>query len=410
MRWADFLVLVRTQSGGRGQQAKVVTDDVQIPIMAAKTDQTASSGQGRRFLHVFPSFGVGGVELRMASILNHFGGRRADHPIVALDGRCDAGARLSPDAGVCFVDPPEAKAGLAGRLAAIRRFLRAQRPDALLTYNWGAIEWALAHRLSPFCTHVHLESGFGRDEAERSLRRRDLFRRLALGKIAHLIVPSRRLVEIARKRWRIPEARIVHIPNGVDCERFARPPSPGAIPGFSKRAGEMIIGTIAPLRPEKNLGSLIRAFAAAGLDNARLVIVGGGPERTRLEELADAVGQGDRLIWTGQMSRPEDIIGLFDIYALSSVTEQMPNTVLQAMAAGLPVAGVDVGDVASMVAPENRAWIVPGDDDAALAAALTRLAGDEDLRRRLGQANRARARERFSEARMFARYGEVLGL
>jgi len=401
---------VTGSAGGNGRQVDVVTGEAQIATMMAADGRPRAPASGRRFLHVFPSFGFGGVELRMVAVLNHFAGRGAHHTIVSLDGRRDAASRLEPATQVQLCDPPALEAPLPLRLAMIRRILRDARPDVLMTYNWGAIEWALAHRLAPVCTHFHLESGFGRDEAERPVRRRDLFRRLALARISGLIVPSHTLVEIACTRWRVPQERIIHIANGVDCDRFARPPVPGRVPGFVRRQGEVIVGTIAPLRPEKNLQGLIRAFAASGIEPARLMIVGDGPERDRLDAVAREAGLGDRLIWAGQVEAPEEVIGLFDIYALSSLTEQMPNTVLQAMAAGLPVAGVDVGDVAAMVAPENRKLIVPRGDEAALTTALSALAGDESLRRRLGEANRARARESFSEAQMFARYGEILGL
>ena len=96
-----------------------------------------------------------------------------------------------------------------------------------------------------------------------------------------------------------------------------------------------------------------------------------------------------------------------DIFAMSSDTEQMPNALLQAMAAGLPVASVDVGDVRRMLPPENRAFVVPRDDEEGLRRALDALAASGGLRRRLGLANRAHVRAAYSIETMFAAYRDA---
>jgi glycosyltransferase involved in cell wall biosynthesis len=197
------------------------------------------------------------------------------------------------------------------------------------------------------------------------------------------------------------------LPNGVDVERFAAPVR-DAIPGFTRRSGELIIGTVAPLRPEKNIGRLLRVFAR--LDTTlpiRLVVAGDGTERGALERLARELGIYERVIFTGQV-RPESVLGSFDVFALSSDTEQMPNAVLEAMAARLPVASVDVGDVKIMVSGGNQEFIVMRDDDAAFAAAIRRLLQEPTTRKRLGEQNREYVVAEFSLQRMFNRYSALL--
>ena len=162
-----------------------------------------------------------------------------------------------------------------------------------------------------------------------------------------------------------------------------------------------VIGTVGALRPEKNLARLVQAFSDADLARqARLVVVGDGPARAGLERLTAELGLGDHVRFAGHTDRPEIAYAEFDIFALTSDTEQMPFGVLEAMASGLPVVATDVGDIAAMVAPENRPYVVPPGAPALLAGALDKLAHDRSLRDRIGAANRARAEAEFSQQQM----------
>jgi len=161
---------------------------------------------------------------------------------------------------------------------------------------------------------------------------------------------------------------VAYIPNGSDAVRFCAPLR-DTIPGFARRPGELVIGTVAPLRPEKNIGRLLRVFAMLGNPAPlRLVVAGDGVERGALGRLAAQLGIADWVIFTGRVA-PESVLGTFDIFALSSDTEQMPNALLEAMAASRAIAAVDVGDVKTIVCEENREFIVARDDEPAFAAA-----------------------------------------
>jgi len=264
----------------------------------------------------------------------------------------------------------------------------------------------MASRLLPVSRHVHLEAGFGQGEADSQIRRRVLFRRLALSRCALVVVPSRSLEDLARRVWRLRSTRVAYVPNGVDTARFSEPVRHG-VPGFIRRPDEVVIGTVAPLRPEKNVGRLLRVFAT--LDKSlivRLVVAGDGIERGSLEQLAAELGLAERVIFTGQVA-PESVLGTFDIFALSSDTEQMPNALLEAMAASRAIAAVDVGDVKSIVCEDNREFIIARDDGSAFASAITRLSRDPEKRDALGSKNRQRAVAEFSQERMFSAYFEV---
>jgi glycosyltransferase involved in cell wall biosynthesis len=343
-------------------------------------------------LHVFPSFVVGGAQLRFAAIANRFPGRWR-HLIVAMDGVTTCRERLDPGVLVGFPAVDVRKGDTFGNLRRFRACLRAVRPAALVTGNWGAIEWAMAN-LIPLARHIHVEDGFGPEERDRQLPRRVWTRRLVLRRVT-VVLPSRRLETIARDVWKLPPSCLRYVPNGVDLARFAPAPDGGerAVP---------VIGCIAGLRAEKNVARLLRATArVAAVRPCRLIVAGGGPERAALEAEAAALGIGGIVTFAGEVADAPRCYREFDVFALSSDTEQMPLTVLEAMASALPVVTTDVGDIAAMVAPDNRPFVVAR-DDAALADALLRLLADAALRRHLGAANRVVAERDFDQKRMFA--------
>ncbi|HJS84791.1 MAG TPA: glycosyltransferase [Acetobacteraceae bacterium] len=342
-------------------------------------------------LHVFPSFRVGGAQMRFAAVANRFGARYR-HLIVSLDGADSARERLAPDLDIAFPTLP------GGGLAAIRWALRALRPDVLITHNWGSMDWAIAN-LPSLARHIHIEDGFGPEERDRQFRRRVLTRRLVLRR-STVVLPSRTLLGIAADTWRLPAHRLRYIPNGIDLARFAAPAA-------SASRAEPVIGTVAALRPEKALDRLLRAFHAVTASlPARLVIAGDGPERPRLEHLAATLGVAPRVQFTGHIADPAPLYAGFDVFALSSDTEQMPLSVIEAMAAGLAVAGTDVGDVRRMLAAENRRFVGPRDGNA-LADSLRALLAAPALRARLGAANRDKATRDYDQEAMFAAYAAL---
>jgi glycosyltransferase involved in cell wall biosynthesis len=323
--------------------------------------------------------------------------------IFAMDGRYDCRERLRDGLDITVADVLAKKRDTFGNRRRFRSYLKAHRPDLLVSYNWGSLEWSMANwpRLVP---HLHIEDGFGPEEADRQLLRRVWTRRLLLSN-SLLIVPSRTLERIALQIWRLSPTRVRYIPNGVDCQRFGgAETAPIDWPGTNP-----VVGTVAALRPEKNLHRLLSAFRLVSESvPCRLLIAGEGEERGRLEEHAAALGVREDVKFTGHVERPEQIYAALDLFALSSDTEQMPTTVIEAMAAGLPVAAVDVGDVSHMVSAENRPFIADR-NEASLANAICKLVQSRDLRARVGAANRVLAKTEFDEQKMTAAYAELFG-
>lgn len=355
-------------------------------------------------VHVFPTFAIGGAQVRFAALVNRFGPRWR-HAVVSLDGRTDCVERIGRDVPLTLLPAPIEKGEGPWRFWKIRRALAALAPAALVTSNWGSLDWGIVARTLPALRHIHTEDGFGPDEAHGQKLRRVLARRVILQR-SEVVLPSLKLLGCARALWRLPESRLHYIPNGLDLRRFnpAGPATALDVPGEGP-----LIGTVARLRPEKNLSRLLRAVARLRADGVacRLVVIGDGQELGVLERLATDLGLAGSMRFVGHLPDPAAAYRAFDVFALSSDTEQMPFSVLEAMATGLAIASTDVGDVRAML-PEEQAAFLAMLDDTALAAALRPLLVDPGLRLRLGAANRARAERDYDEEAMFQAYAALI--
>jgi glycosyltransferase involved in cell wall biosynthesis len=361
-----------------------------------------------RLLHIFSTFAIGGPQVRFAAICRGLG-RAFEHLVVTMDGNRDAIRLIDRSVHLRLRPIVWRKGGAlnAANLRAARAVLAEERPDLLVTYNWGAIEWALADRLRPVCPHLHVVDGFGAEEATRQLPRRVWLRRVALTGHTGVVVPSHALYAIATTAWRLRPTRVHLIPNGVDATplmaQARRPLALRRVPD------ERLFGTLAGLRPEKNLGRLLRI--AARLPKAqkwRVIVAGDGPERAALARQAQELGLAERVVLTGFVDRPGALLGALDVFALTSDTEQMPLSALEAMAVGLPVLATDVGDLRRML-PKGcaEACLLGRDQEAAFARQLEALLGSPAECRRLGELNRARAAD-FDVETMVASYARLL--
>ncbi len=368
----------------------------------------------RHLLHAFSTFAVGGPEVRTCDLINHFGDRYR-HTIIAMDGRYDCRAKLQPDVPVTYLEVQNFRQNLLKNVQQFSRLLKQLQPDVLLTYNWGSIEWGLAHAFSRACPHFHWEEGFAPEEVVRQKKRRIYARRLFLSNVQKIIVPSRVLERIAQQVWKFPATRVSYLPNGVDVERysnsFSHEHNLTLIPELAKFPNSLLVGTVATLRPEKNIPRLIRVFAQATRhNNAKLVIVGDGPEYQALWQLVQNNNLSEKVILLGHKDDPAEIVKRFDVFAISSDTEQMPISVLEAMAAGCPVVGTDVGDIKEMLAPANEAFLCSTTDETLFAKNLQQLLLDPALRASLGQQNHERCKALFDKSVMYRNYENLYEL
>ena len=365
-----------------------------------------------RFLHLHSSFDFGGKELRAAKLINAFGWKVSHTIVSAQPGALGASAAIDSKIEVAYPGDFPSLIGtpLPGRLLRLAEALSGY--DLVLTYNWGALDAVMAHTLFgaklSLPPLVHHEDGFNEDEAAGLKRSRNWYRRIALGRAAALVVPSQRLERIALEAWHQPRWRVQRIVNGIDTAAYRIKPRRDALPRLIKRPGELWLGTLAGLRAVKNLPALVRAFDQLP-DEWQLVILGEGPERDAIREEAIRLELAHRVHLPGFIADPAKAAGLFDLFALSSHSEQFPISVVEAMAAGLAIVAPAVGDIAGMVSEANREFVVEPGSEAALGTALRKLAMNPQLRRSIGAANQAMARSEYDAKAMIAAYRAVYG-
>jgi glycosyltransferase involved in cell wall biosynthesis len=212
-----------------------------------------------------------------------------------------------------------------------------------------------------------------------------------------------------------PARRLEVLHNGIDPG-----PDPGAASADLRQAARrrlelpeqsFVAGTIARFDPVKDLPTLIEAFGtiSSGRADARLVLVGDGPRPGELAAAAREAGVGERVVFTGLRDDARALLPAFDVYCNSSLTEGISVTILEAMAAALPVVATGVGGTPEVVVDGGTGRLVPPRDPAALGSAIGALAARPALAAEMGRAGRRRVESAFSLDRMLASYLEAYG-
>jgi len=353
-------------------------------------------------LHVFDGFRVGGTEKRTCNIINYLQGRFR-HIIVSNNGNFDAAKHIQSSINIHYLRPE----GLSNKfypfnILRIWRIIRDVRPDLMIAYEWGAIDWVLANILHRQCPMIMTVEGFEESELFVQDKRRLFLRRILYRQCNRVVVCSRVLFDIALKSWKLKAPQLLHIPNGIDCRKFK------PVPEKKSLSDETKLGIIASLIKLKNHKKLLKCIAGLP-QNMRisLHIAGEGPEFENLRKQCLESGLDGYVHFLGHVNDTASFLKGMDIFCLASDTEQMPMVVLEAMATGLPIVSTDVGDVREMVSEENRPFIVGRNDDALYARALKKLIENEPLRKDLGRANRRRCLNLCDEQLIFRRYKDL---
>jgi sugar transferase (PEP-CTERM/EpsH1 system associated) len=282
--------------------------------------------------------------------------------------------------------------------------LRDLSPAVVHTRNWGGLDGIVAARLAGIGTVVHGEHGWTMEDVDGGNRKRRIARRWLTRAVREITCVSAQM-----ERWLRDDVRVrrpvTQIYNGVDTDRFAPVRDREAIRReLSIAPGALVVTTCSRLDPIKDHASLFRAFGVLRetRSDARLLVIGDGPERERLERLA---GPGVELL--GELGDVARVLAGSDIFVLPSFNEGISNTILEAMATGLPVIATAVGGNPELVMEGATGFLVPTARPDSIAGCLERYAADPGLRRAHGEAARRSACERFSVRAMVQGYESV---
>ncbi len=362
--------------------------------------------------HVLYRFDVGGLENGVVNLINHMPHGAYRHMVVALTEVTDFCQRLNrPDVECVALHK---KPGHGARVyPSLWRLLKARRPAIVHTRNLAALEMQAAAWAAGVPARIHGEHGRDIDDLDGSSRRHQRLRQLYSPFVHRYVALSRDLEGYLSGPVGIAPRRITQIYNGVDADKFAPASAPGlrAIEGCPFQGpGLWLVGAVGRMAAVKNQTLLARAFliardadpgfAAVG----RLVMVGDGPLRAQAQAILDSGGAHDAGWLPGERGDVADVMRSLDCFVLPSLAEGISNTILEAMACGLPVVATAVGGNVELVDAGRTGLVVPNDDPLAMAQSLLHLWRNAEASKHMGCAGRADVEQRFSMQAMVGAY------
>ena len=336
-------------------------------------------------MHVVYRFDTGGLENGVVNLINHLPATTYRHAVVALTEVTDFRQRVL-QGGVEFIalnKGPGHGVWLYPRLFMLMRRLR---PAIVHTRNLGALEATVPAWLAGVPVRLHGEHGRDIGDLDGNSRKYQWLRRLYSPFVTHYVALSRDLADYLVDRTGVARQRVTQVYNGVDSARF-RPAWAGPSAIAEPIAGcpfdparHWLVGTVGRMQIVKDQTTLVKAFLRALevtpslRSRLRLVLVGEGPLRAQCLALLEAAGAADLAWLPGERADVPALMRGLHCFALPSLAEGISNTILEAMASGLPVVATDVGGNADLVVHGNTGIVVPAADAAAMAEALSSLA------------------------------------
>jgi len=361
--------------------------------------------------HVIYRLDTGGLENGLINIINRMPADRFDHAIIALTEFSSFRDRLPPQVSVTALHK---KAGQdIGLYRRLYQTFRRLRPDILHTRNLSALEAQLPGLLAGIKYRIHGLHGWDiNDLSGRNPKYRWLHR--VLNPLIHRYIPlSRDLEHYLVNAVGVDTAKITRICNGVDTDRFAPvdPPHKMLLPEAFR--DKLIIGTVGRQELVKDQLNLVNAYQQLltrhpGLQSqTALLLVGHGSQHATLQQRVKTDGYAENVWFAGNRTDVPELMAAMDLFVLPSKAEGISNTVLEAMASGLPVVATAVGGNAELVVPQHTGLLVPKEDPAALAQALYQYLSQPAMLKAHGVAARQRAVDQFSLDKMVGEYQKV---
>lgn len=386
-----------------------LSENSSSPDIGRRTPSAAK--EPLRVLHVMSHLGVGGTEHGVLKLMNGLGDEQFEHRICVVRAMdTDFATRMKVVARTYSVG--DAEPGFQFPLFRMARIMKDFRPHIVHTRNFGALEGIPAARAVGVPVAIHSEHGYELQVLSGLPLRRRVFCRAAYAMSDAVVAVSTDLQTYhSRQSW-VPVGKIRVIYNGVDAVRF----SPNAENGKQTRhvfgipGNRIVIGSVGRLVPIKDHRTLLEAaesLVRQGRD-IHVLIVGSGPELGTLQAYSAASPDlAGRVTFTGASDRVPELLNAMNVFVLPSISEGMSNTILEAMASGLPVVATRAGGNPELVDDGQTGWLFLPRDARTLTERLLHLTDDGARRNEFGLAARRRIVQHFSLTEMVRRYRDL---
>lgn len=361
--------------------------------------------------HVIHHLVIGGLENGLVNLINHLPEDRYRHAVVCMTDYSEFRNRIVRKDVQVYAMNKRAGQDYAVRLRLYRLF-RSIKPDLLHSRNLTALDSLLPAALAGVPRRLHGEHGRDEHDPFGVNRKLQWLRKLRRPLIDHYVPLSTDIELYLRERIGVPERKITRIYNGVDTNLF-RPGGQGRSPLPGNQFSDpnlFIIGTVGRMQPVKDPCNLVRALLTLfdqfpqARKRVRLVMVGNGPLRPEIEAMIQAAGAADIVWLPGARHDVAEILRGLDLFVLPSLAEGISNTILEAMASGLPVVATCVGGNPELVEASITGQLVPPREPTAMASAIRLYLENRSLGRAHGEKARTRVESCFSLPTMVSKY------
>jgi sugar transferase (PEP-CTERM/EpsH1 system associated) len=367
-----------------------------------------------RVLHVIPRLGLGGTEKGVLKVIRGLGEDGFVHQICAVRGIDEEFAKQES------IQPPPYSAdssrnGFQFPLFRLKKIMQEFQPHIVHSRNFGALEAIPAARLARIPVAIHSEHGYELDILRGLPTRRRILCRCFYGMADAVFTVTDDLRKYHAVQSWLPTDRFRVLYNGVDTEKFA----PNSLSAARTRRelgipdGRFLIGSVGRLVAIKDHKTLLRAGESLernGLD-VHVLLAGAGPEMQNLQKYAaESSSLAGRVTFTGASNRVPELLNAMDTFVLPSISEGMSNTILEAMACGVPAVVTRTGGNPELIEEGSSGYLFPPGNVEMLSGLLSRLAESSASRHEFGASARRRAVEHFSLAGMMQRYQEMYTL
>ena len=364
--------------------------------------------------HVVYRFDTGGLENGVVNLINHMSAQSCRHAVIALTEVTSYRDRVKrPDVEFIELRKPPGHGWLV--YPELYRFFASRRPEIVHTRNLAALEAVLPAWTARVPIRIHGEHGWDAADPHGCNVKYRLIRKMYRPLVSGYVAVSSELAAYLTTRIEVPQSRVTRICNGVDVTRFkpcasTRAPIDGC--PFNDRS-LWVVGTVGRMERVKNQTLLAHAFVRAlqlapeQSQRMRLIMVGEGPLRVEAQQILRRAGC-EHLSWLpGVRDDIPDVLRGLDCFVLPSLAEGVSNTILEAMATGLPVIATGVGGNAELVDAGKTGELIPPSDVEAMAAQIVAYAGAPDRAMLAGQAGRSRVMQLFTIESMVAQYWKL---